>query len=105
MLEVGKGLPANEDRAHASITAEWSAIGLPAGSATVRDLWSHTDLGTFTGSYTANGIPSHGVAMLKIAGSRESRDSAGWHRSDVIRRRWNHRCDQTNMARFAPVAA
>jgi alpha-galactosidase len=59
----------NRSGGSASITATWSAIGLSAGSATVRDLWSHTDLGTFTGSYTANGIPSHGVAMLKITSS------------------------------------
>ena len=59
----------NRTGGSASITATWSAVGLPAGSATVRDLWGHTDLGTFTGSYTANGIPSHGVAMLKITSS------------------------------------
>jgi hypothetical protein len=32
-------------------------------------LWSHTDLGVFNGSYTAAAVPSHGVVMLKIAGS------------------------------------
>ena len=38
----------------------------PTGAATVRDLWSHTDLGTFSGSYTASSVPSHGVVMLKV---------------------------------------
>ena len=50
----------------ASITVQWSALGIPTGAATVRDLWSHTDLGTFTGSYTASSVPSHGVVMLKV---------------------------------------
>jgi len=56
----------NRGAAAASITASWSALGIPAGAATVRDLWSHTDLGSFTGSYTAASVPSHGVVMLKV---------------------------------------
>ncbi len=48
-----------------SITVNWSQIGLPAGNATVRDLWSRTDLGTFT-SFTASNIPPHGSRMLLI---------------------------------------
>ena len=56
----------NRGTAAASITAQWSALGIPTGAATVRDLWSHTDLGTFTGSYTASSVPSHGVVMLKV---------------------------------------
>ena len=30
----------------------------------LRDLWTHTDLGSFSGSYTGNNIPSHGVMLL-----------------------------------------
>jgi alpha-galactosidase len=56
----------NRGSGSASITVKWSDLGLPAGSASVRDLWSHTDLGSFDQSYTATGIPSHGVAMLKV---------------------------------------
>jgi alpha-galactosidase len=56
----------NRSGSSASIKADWSAIGIPAGAATVRDLWSHTDAGSFTDSYTAASVPSHGVAMLKI---------------------------------------
>jgi alpha-galactosidase len=56
----------NRTAAPASITVQWSALGLPAGSAAVRDLWSHTDLGTFAGSYTAQAVPGHGVVMLKV---------------------------------------
>jgi alpha-galactosidase len=51
----------------AAITVQWSALGIPAGAAKVRDLWSHTDLGTFTDSYTAPAVPSHGVVMLKVS--------------------------------------
>jgi alpha-galactosidase len=56
----------NRGTSTASITVQWSAIGIPTGAATVRDLWSHTDLGSFSGSYTASSIPSHGVVMLKV---------------------------------------
>jgi alpha-galactosidase len=54
------------DTGSASINVSWSALGIPTGSATVRDLWSHTDLGSFNGSYTAASVPSHGVVMLKV---------------------------------------
>jgi alpha-galactosidase len=50
----------------ASITVNWSDIDLPAGEATVRDLWRHMDFGLFTDSYAAEEIPSHGVAIFKI---------------------------------------
>ncbi|HTQ03067.1 MAG TPA: glycoside hydrolase family 27 protein [Polyangiaceae bacterium] len=56
----------NRGSSSASITVEWASIGIPAGTASVRDLWAHTDLGSFDGSYTASAIPSHGVAMLTI---------------------------------------
>jgi alpha-galactosidase len=56
----------NRGTSAAAIRAEWSAIGVPAGSATVRDLWSHTDLGAFQNSYTAAAVPAHGVVMLKV---------------------------------------
>ncbi len=53
----------------ANITVNWSQIGLPAGNATVRDLWSRQDLGTFNNSFTASNIPAHGSRMLKIVSS------------------------------------
>src|SRR5437762_160810 len=37
----------------ATVTAKWSDLGL-SGSAAVRDLWSHTALGSFTGSFSAS---------------------------------------------------
>jgi hypothetical protein len=57
----------NRSDASTPVTVQWAALGLPTGSAAVRDLWSHTDLGSFTGSYTAPAVASHGVVMLKVA--------------------------------------
>jgi len=61
----------NRSGSAASITVQWSQIGLPSGgSATVRDLYAQKDMGTSTGSYTASSIPSHGIVMLKIVSSQ-----------------------------------
>ena len=50
-----------------SITVQFSKLGWPASTtATVRDLWQHADVGTFTGSYTASKVLPHGVVMVKI---------------------------------------
>jgi alpha-galactosidase len=56
----------NRGTANASITVQWSALGVPTGAASVRDLWSHADLGAFNDSYTAAAVPGHGVVMLKV---------------------------------------
>jgi alpha-galactosidase len=48
----------------ASVTAQWSSLGL-SGAATVRDLWAHTDRGTFSGSYAVT-LASHASALLRI---------------------------------------
>ncbi len=56
----------NRTGSAASISVTWSQIGLPAGAATVRDLYAQKDLGTSTDSYTATSVPTHGVVMLKI---------------------------------------
>ena len=57
----------NRSTGSASITVKWSDLGLPAGAASVRDLWAAKDVGPATDSYTASNIPSHSVVMLKIA--------------------------------------
>lgn len=57
----------NRTGSTANITVNWSDISL-TGSATVRDLWAHSNLGSFSTSYTAS-VPSHGVVMLKISGT------------------------------------
>jgi len=56
----------NRGAGTASITVQWSALGIPTGAASVRDLWNHADLGTSNGSYTASSVPSHGVVLLKV---------------------------------------
>ena len=56
----------NRSSATASITVQWAELGLPAGAASVRDLWAAKELGPATGSYTANNVPSHSVVLLKI---------------------------------------
>jgi len=56
----------NRGSSSASITVRWSQLGLPAGGATVRDLWAAKDLGSFTDACTANNVASHDVVMLKV---------------------------------------
>ena len=56
----------NRGSASASITVQWSQLGLPAGAASVRDLWAAKDVGPATDSYTAANVPSHSVVLLKI---------------------------------------
>jgi alpha-galactosidase len=48
----------------ATVTANWSSLGF-SGSAPVRDLWSHTNLGSFTNSFSAS-IPAHGSRLLTV---------------------------------------
>ena len=56
----------NRGSSSASITVTWSQLGLPAGAASVRDLWAAKDVGPATDSYTATSVASHSVVMLKI---------------------------------------
>jgi alpha-galactosidase len=56
----------NRNTSASSITVQWSALGIPTGAATVRDLWAKKDLDSFTGSYTATNVPAHGVVMIKV---------------------------------------
>ncbi len=49
------------------ITVKWTDIGFPADkAATIRDLWAHKDLGSFTGSYTSPNIDFHSVMLFNI---------------------------------------
>jgi len=57
----------NRTAAAATMSVKWKDLNL-VGSATVRDLWSHTDLGNLDSMYTAT-VPSHGVVMLKVVGT------------------------------------
>jgi Alpha galactosidase C-terminal beta sandwich domain len=54
--------------ASANITVGWSELGI-AGRARVRDLVARTDLGTFTGAWTAANVPAHGSRLVRIVGA------------------------------------
>jgi len=50
----------------ATITMEWSDLGLEAGKMyQVKDLWKHTSLGSMKDKVSAT-VPSHGVKMYKL---------------------------------------
>ena len=49
----------------ATVTASFSNFGL-SGSQLVRDMWSQTDLGAFSGSWSAS-VPAHGVRLIKLS--------------------------------------
>jgi hypothetical protein len=57
----------NRTAATANMSVKWRDLNL-VGAATVRDLWSHTDLGSMDSMYTVS-VPSHGVAMIKVVGT------------------------------------
>lgn len=58
----------NRTEAAAQMSVKWKDLNL-VGPATVRDLWTHTDLGSKDSIYTAT-VPSHGVVMLKVVGTQ-----------------------------------
>lgn len=58
------------------MTVNWTNLGLQAGTATVRDLWGHADLGTFTNSFTTN-VSADGVVMLKVVGTAPASPGPG----------------------------
>ncbi|WP_240670173.1 glycoside hydrolase family 27 protein [Actinoplanes solisilvae] len=49
------------------ITVNFADVAL-GGTARVRNLWTNSDAGTFTGSYTTT-VPAHGVEMLGLTGT------------------------------------
>lgn len=66
-----------QTNASANITVYWTNLAFQAGTtATIRDLWAHTDLGTFTNSFTAT-VPAYGAILLKIIGTPVSAPSPG----------------------------
>jgi alpha-galactosidase len=48
----------------ATVTVNWGSLGF-SGSASVRDLWSHTNLGTVTNSFSAT-LNAHASRLLKV---------------------------------------
>ena len=56
----------NRGGSEAEIKFNWTEIGYPEHlAASLRDLWSHKDLGSAEGSFSAK-VVSHGVAMVTV---------------------------------------
>jgi hypothetical protein len=55
----------NLDSATATVRANWSDLGF-SGSASVRDLWTHTELGSFSDGFSAS-LPAHGSRLLRVS--------------------------------------
>jgi alpha-galactosidase len=56
----------NRAASEQEISLSWKEIGYPNSlNAAVRDLWSHKDLGKFTGTFSAR-VASHGVVMVTV---------------------------------------
>ena len=49
----------------ATVTVNWADLGFMSGSARVRDLWSHTNLGTFSTGFSAS-LNTHASRLLRV---------------------------------------
>ena len=78
----------NRNNSSSNITVNWSSIGI-SGSASVRDLWTHSNVGSFNGSYTAN-VAGTGAVMLKISPSGSGGGGGGT--TAVLRGSGSNRC-------------
>lgn len=58
----------NRTAAAATMSVKWSDLNLE-GPASVRDLWTKTNLGNKDTEYPVS-VPSHGVVMLKVVGTK-----------------------------------
>ena len=67
----------NLGASQATVTANWGDLGI-AGSAAVRDLWSNTNLGASTGSFSAS-LPAHGSRLLRITPASSQSMPANLH--------------------------
>jgi hypothetical protein len=57
----------NRTASAGNITVRWSDLGL-TGSAAVRNLWTATNAGSFSGSYTTS-VPAHEAVLLTVTGT------------------------------------
>ncbi|MFI9813870.1 glycoside hydrolase family 27 protein [Saccharothrix variisporea] len=57
----------NRTGSAATITARWSSLGL-TGSATVRNVWTATDLGSFASGYSTS-VPAGEAVLLTVTGT------------------------------------
>jgi alpha-galactosidase len=55
----------NRSEANLKMTLDFKAIGFN-GTAKLRDLWQHKDIGTVQDSYTVE-VPKHGVVLVKVS--------------------------------------
>ncbi|WP_055527289.1 RICIN domain-containing protein [Streptomyces graminilatus] len=58
-----------------NITVRWADLGLTNASATVRDLWSRQNVGSFATGYTTS-VPAGGSVLLTVTGGTEAPSSA-----------------------------
>ncbi|HEY7307401.1 MAG TPA: glycoside hydrolase family 27 protein [Bryobacteraceae bacterium] len=63
----------NRGEASAKVTSRWSDVGL-SGTGKVRDLWTHTNLGSVPNEYSADVAP-HGGVLIRVEPEKESRPS------------------------------
>jgi alpha-galactosidase len=57
----------NRGLAPASVTLRFEDLGWPQGTrATIRDLWTRSNVGEFLDSYTVSNVPSHGSEMVTV---------------------------------------
>ncbi|MEU9916977.1 ricin-type beta-trefoil lectin domain protein [Streptomyces sp. NPDC051001] len=57
-----------------NITVRWSDLGLTNANATVRDLWTQQNIGSYGTSYTTS-VPAGGSVMLTVKGGTEAASS------------------------------
>lgn len=58
----------NQGKNPASMSVKWEDLNI-VGSANVRDLWAHADLGEMSTEYTAE-VPGHGVKMINVTAKK-----------------------------------
>ena len=58
----------NRGGSTADASCSFEELGLrdPTAPAKARDLWLRADLGSFSGSFTAAALPSHGSVLVKF---------------------------------------
>jgi hypothetical protein len=61
----------NRTPAAATMTARWIDLGLSGGSASVRNLWTATNLGTLSGSVSVS-VPANDSVLLTVTGTEGS---------------------------------
>lgn len=64
----------NRSTTEAKIPANFWRAGLHVDSASVRDLWSHVELGGFKGQYETS-VPAHSVRMIRVTRLHRPRDA------------------------------